>query len=200
MDISSIIDGVNGTEGVGDVSESGLIGKFVNRTVNHINAVRANALRLDQAALFPGIYETTEKHDLSKLSDPEMIPYVWITESYRCKAEGEPFEFPPGMKEKGDEATIHHIKNNRHHPEFHDDSWDGQLGSNRDAPDGSMVDATAMPDEDIAEMICDWFAVAQERGTSVREWADNNINIRWMFLPRQEELINDLISFFEAKK
>ena len=46
---------------------------------------------------------------------------------------------------------------------------------------------------DIAEMICDWMAISQERNTDIFKWAKDNINIRWKFTNKQEKLIHELI-------
>ena len=56
-----------------------------------------------------------------------------------------------------------------------------------------MVDATKMPDLDLAEMIADWLAVSEERGTDPKDWADKNVNIRWKFDDEQKDLIYELI-------
>lgn len=49
-------------------------------------------------------------------------------------------------------AIQQHHANNPHHPEH----WAGGVNS--------------MPDSYLAEMVCDWYARAQEFGTSLREW------------------------------
>lgn len=55
-------------------------------------------------------------------------------------------------------AIKQHVRTNSHHPEFH----------------GGKLDQ--MPELDVAEMVCDWYARAQEFGTGLREWiADSAI-------------------------
>lgn len=48
-------------------------------------------------------------------------------------------------------AIKQHVRTNSHHPEFHG-------GLNR------------MPELDVAEMVCDWYARSMEFGTGLRDW------------------------------
>lgn len=52
-------------------------------------------------------------------------------------------------------AIEHHTKTNDHHPEY----WGGIRG---------------MPEVAVAEMVCDWYARAQEFGTGLRDWITEN--------------------------
>lgn len=54
-------------------------------------------------------------------------------------------------KEKLELAITQHRQTNEHHPEF----WGG---------------IHRMPDIAVAEMVCDWYARAQEFGTGLRDW------------------------------
>ena len=56
-----------------------------------------------------------------------------------------------------------------------------------------MVDASEMTRLDIAEMVCDWCAVSEERGNTPKSWADKNVNVRWEFTDEQKDLIYELI-------
>jgi len=58
---------------------------------------------------------------------------------------------PDTPKEELKLAIKQHVRTNSHHPEFH-----GGLEK--------------MPELDVAEMVCDWYARAQEFGTSLRDW------------------------------
>lgn len=82
-------------------------------------------------------------HDASKFDPEERIPYIWLTEFYRCKRDCEPFIYPDGMEQRVRDAIAHHMSRNRHHPEFHADPND-------------------MTEVDLIEMVCDWTAMAQE--------------------------------------
>jgi hypothetical protein len=52
-------------------------------------------------------------------------------------------------------AIKQHTRTNSHHPEFH----------------GGLCN---MPELDIAEMVCDWYARGQEFGTGLREWISDS--------------------------
>ena len=99
------------------------------------------------------------------------------------------------MKDAIHDATYHHVKNNRHHPEC----WDENIKSNpinkdnRDTPSGVIVDATKMPVTAIIEMCADWCAMSEELGGHPAKWAKDNIGVRWNFDKHQIEYINHLI-------
>lgn len=60
----------------------------------------------------------------------------------------------PGVtKRKLDLAIKQHVHTNSHHPEYH----------------GGIK---FMPPVDVAEMVCDWYARAQEFGTSLVDWIE----------------------------
>lgn len=156
---------------------------FEKRTKEHIDRVSANLADLyEHTDLGPELLERAKTHDASKYSQEERVPYIWNTEYYRCKNNGEDFQFPPGIEEQVREASYKHITSNRHHPEFHDSPRD-------------------MTDIDIAEMVADWTAMSQELGEgSPRGWAEKNIGNKWDFSSYQIGLIYDLISLLENTK
>jgi len=170
---------------------------FEQRTAKHINLVQkyCQLIHNYDPERFSGIIKRGEEHDQSKYAEPEVEPYIYITWDYRCKD----LEKDPGiseeMRDKMDKATEHHIKHNKHHPEYHDNSRDSNLinRKDRDAIPDKIIDATAMKDIDIAEMLADWCAMSEEKGNSPREWADKNVNKRWKFTDDQIELIYELI-------
>jgi len=146
---------------------------FLKRTRKHIQLVQAAAAEIVEAypEEFSELTKEVEDHDASKLEEPERTPYIDIT--WRHKLEKEKGEFDP-IKGKGyqtpghlekkeeDEATLHHIKNNPHHPEFWlDDKTKANIGTNRD-DSIECVDASKMPDINIAEMVADWAAMGME--------------------------------------
>lgn len=161
---------------------------FKKRTEYHIGLVRKYLKIIHEAAIngklpkelvLAELLQRGADHDASKYGDVERIPYVWLTEMYRCKKENIPFEYPAGVQEKVKEATLHHITSNRHHPEFHDSPSD-------------------MNDADIAEMVADWSAMAEELNEgSARGWADKNVGTKWEFSEHQVNLIYQLIGAIE---
>lgn len=173
---------------------------FDERTNKHIERVKENAKKI--SAKVKGLEKQVASHDASKFQEPEYTPYVWLTEFYRCKQENIPFKYPEGIEPQTKEATLHHIRNNPHHPEY----WDANkanidLSSNRDsANQPQVIDATKMNEVSMAEMVCDWAAMSQEKGTSLKEWADNNINKRWRFTDKQVQFIYDLVNIFAPQK
>lgn len=187
---------------------------FIERTNKHIGLVQSSIKKIilanpefrdfdNEALLARGEY-----HDASKFKEPERTPYISIT--WRHKLENEQGEFDPyngkgyqtpGMLDKEDEnqATMHHILTNSHHPEYHlKDKAEANIDpSNRDKS-LKCIDASNMPSLDIAEMVADWQAMAEELNTnSAREWFNKQRNIRWHFSKEQEELINRLLAVFE---
>jgi len=137
-----------------------------------------------------------DDHDELKWAEPEYTPYVLISWNYKCKREGVEFILPNDIKEKMHEATFHHIKRHKHHPEFWDDNVtiDGLNKDDRDKPtEGKQVDGTKMPPTYIAAMVADWFAMSEELGGHPKKWANDNVNVRWKFNTEQVELIYELI-------
>jgi hypothetical protein len=170
---------------------------FRLRTESHINLVRkwAACIYGFDRRRFADLIYNVKTHDISKYREPEFTPYVFITWDYRCKAVGEAFEMPDEMRTWASEATLFHVTNNGHHPEF----WspvkiDLINREDRDQPPAKPVDATCMPDVCIAEMCADWFAMSDEKGGNPLHWAKKNIGIRWAFIEHQTRLIYNLCS------
>ena len=91
-----------------------------------------------------------------------------------------------------DKATLIHIKNAPHHPEYWCDlSLEGFTRKNY-TPQG-IIDATEMPDEYIAEMVCDWCATGDEKNNSARDWFNSVNGRRWLFSEHQQQYIQELI-------
>lgn len=176
---------------------------YDERTRRHIELVQKYCKKIADLGdeRFEGIVERGEEHDQSKWEEPELDPYILITWRYKCKDDGKDFwdgllsegETKEQVEEEMRKATEHHVKNNRHHPEFHSDQA-GQLinEKDRDKP-RVLVDATKMGDLDMAEMVADWCGMAEERGNTPKEWADKNVGVRWDFTDGQKDLIYDLI-------
>ena len=169
---------------------------FEKRTNHHIALTQKYCNRIAKKLKgFDGIVERGETHDQSKYGVHELDPYIWLTWRYKCQDDGTKCKLPKGMEEKINKATKHHIMTNSHHPEYHvpPGHFAGINEKDRDKPPGKLVDATAMPDLDIAEMVADWCAMSEERGNTPRAWANQNIGVRWKFTPEQEKLIYKII-------
>jgi hypothetical protein len=61
-------------------------------------------------------------------------------------------------------AIVQHRETNQHHPEY----WGG---------------VEHMPEIAVAEMVCDWYARAQEFGTGLRDWIANHATERFRIDP-----------------
>jgi len=168
---------------------------FDKRTGDHIGNVQAYCHKIaKEFPEFAELIERGEKHDQSKYKYPEMDPYIYTTWKYKCQDDGKDFECPDGMEEKMNEATEHHVKNNRHHPEFHCDKEVDLINrEDRDKPPEDLIDATKMKDLDVAEMCADWMSMSKERGGKPQDWAKKNVNVRWKFTDKQEELIYKIL-------
>jgi len=183
-----------------DREEEEKLSFFVERTHEHINRVQDAAEHIVSAyPEFEKLLEQVEKHDASKFEEPEKIPYIELTWQKKLEKEGKKYKVDPGMEEQIIQATLHHIKNNRHHPEYHlEDKSKANLKSTNRDESIEVVDATLMLDIDIAEMVADWQAMAEELATNTaREWFDDVKDVRWHFSEEQEELIDKLIQVFE---
>jgi len=66
--------------------------------------------------------------------------------------------------------------------------------NDRDEPPAEMVDATKMPDLDLAEMVADFCAMSEEKGNTPQSWADRNVNKRWKFTDQQSDLIYEIMN------
>lgn len=170
---------------------------FEVRTANHIRLVQKYAKKIYDYDnnRFAHILDRVLKHDQSKFESPECVPYIFTSWNYRCKDLGKQFEITDEIKNSMNEATLHHIQNNRHHPEYFDE-FSEINEKDRDAIPDRMVDATKMTDLDIAEMCADWLAMAEEKGNTAESWADKTVNKRWKFNDDQTILIYEIIKYY----
>ena len=176
---------------------------FQERTLNHIFRAQKYANLL--AAGFKELEilaDIIKVHDRSKFVDPEYTPYVYITWSKKCQREGIEFEVPEDIKDQMHEATVYHVLNNKHHPEY----WDGNPTDvinkdNRDKPTDRIVDGRKMPIIYLAEMIADWSAMSEEfNEPGPYKWARDFVNVRWEFSEEQVELIYKFIDYLWKDK
>ena len=173
---------------------------FTLRTRQHLYLVHkwSNKIESLQHSLIDNKLLNAERdeHDSYKWIDPEYTPYVLITWNYEMKRQGKVFELPEEIKEAMHEATFHHIKNHRHHPEFWDDkvTADSLNKCDRDTPSaGRKVDGTNMPLTYVASMVGDWLAMSEELRTCPYDWIKKNVGIRWDFTPNTVEFIYRLV-------
>lgn len=169
---------------------------YVIRTNLHITLVQKYCSKIAEydPKRFIGLIQRGILHDISKFVDPERTPYIEISWQYKMKDAGKEYNPPQNIKDMMNQATLHHVSTNSHHPEYYAPLGNQLINrDDRDKPPAQIVDATAMDPLSIGEMVADWCAMAEEKGTNPRDWADKNVNIRWAFSPKQTELIYELI-------
>lgn len=176
---------------------------FDHRTLKHIDLVQKAAKKIEQAHILNGedcgnLMQAVSDHDASKLVEPERTPYVELTWQHKTKQRK--YETPGTLPEKDiNDATMHHILNNDHHPEF----WNKEAAKNGkgeadDVKKVQCLDASKMPDLSIAEMVADWQAMSEElKKNTAREWYNSQKDVRWHFSEHQDELISRLLAVFE---
>jgi hypothetical protein len=161
-----------------------MIAFYERRTNEHIDRVRRCLAVMASVTPFSDeLNERARTHDASKFGPNERIPYIWLTELYRCRRVGEPFVYPDGMEELVRIAIDHHVRTNRHHPEFHSDP-------------------NNMTDVDVIEMVCDWTAMAQEFEQdegSARVWAGKTIGHRLHFNDERTEFVYAMIDLLDLQ-
>lgn len=168
------------------------VSKNVLEVIKHSDLMAA--FNIDTNALLPSVIH----HDNTKLWEPLLSAYIEITWYYYQKRLGKDYSL---NKDAAAKATLLHITSESHHPEF----WDKTFllderkfnPEDRDGLPEVPVDAREMPFESIVEMVCDWYAVSKERGSSLYAWAEYTIGKRWVFDEDQIQLIYSLIEIFE---
>lgn len=174
-----------------------MIEHFKTRTDKHIKLVQKYCKKIDDLCIkgLEDIVKVSEQHDKSKYEEPEYTPYVYVSWDYKCKDDGIDFSPPQEIKEDMNKATKHHVTNNKHHAEYYDKENAKINREDRDKPPDEMINATQMPEQSVAEMVADWCAMSEEKGTNTpQEWADNNVNVRWKFTEEQKELMYELMN------
>lgn len=172
---------------------------FYKRTKYHLDLVKKYLNKILNSSLIYKINPNILKrekiiHDHFKLIEPELTPYIHITWDYKCKAEGKKYKVSTEIRNDMNQATIHHIINSEHHPEYWTDRNTNLFNKNdRDKAPSEIVDATKMSVSYVACMCADWMAMAEELNNCPYEWAKKNINIRWKFTPEQEKFIYNIM-------
>lgn len=95
------------------------------------------------------------KHDDSKFSETEFIPYVQKFYAWEGMD-----KTPEEVAEEFDKAWMHHCKHNDHHPEHWIQYSELQKRNIQ----------MAMDDAALVEMLLDWIAMSMARNQSVYEW------------------------------
>ena len=176
-----------------------MVNRFIIRTDNHIELVNKYLTKI--SVIMPeyvnGLQERGRVHDASKYASPELFPYVLITWKYWCKDNNIKIKISNELEEEMNKATEHHCLLNDHHPEYFCGRTENLI--NKDDRDGSttpsgIIDATKMPDICIAEMVGDWMAVSEERGSTPTEWAEKVINKKWRFTDNQIDFVYDILN------
>lgn len=165
---------------------------FLSRTNMHVQLVKDNAATLvKRYAELVQLLVQVELHDASKYIEPELSPYIEL--SWYKKLKEKP---PECLNDNINKATLHHIKNNLHHPEYHNKDKANINTTNRD-DSIECIDASNMDYISIAEMVCDWVAMGTEIGNSARSWYNKTKDKRWKFTSRQEDFIDSILRVFE---
>lgn len=161
---------------------------FKKYVSGHISKVVSFAkILLDAGKISQELFQRiADTHDTSKLQEPEYTPYVkrkWAERNSNVDL----------YEKMGDDiknAIVHHVKNNKHHPEF----WSNDYkGFSTTAP----CHVNNMPEKYVIEMVCDWEAMALERGNTARSWYDKTKDTRWIFDSKTATLIEKWLNFFE---
>lgn len=158
------IDNINITESLKD--------KFIERTKNHVNLVNKYAAKLGMT--FPN-------HDSSKFGDL-LEPYSLFMKQDRTKEEDELLDL----------ATLIHIKNSPHHPEYWTDTNLEGFSRKNPNPNG-IIDATEMDENSMTEMLCDWCSMSEEKDNTPMEWFNKVNGTRWLFTTEQQRFIRETI-------
>lgn len=165
---------------------------FKKRTNKHIERVQNAAKKIvDKHDEYKKLLEQVKDHDASKFEEPEMTPYVKLTWIKK--------EDPDAEVDDDDisEATLHHIKNNKHHPEYHNKNQANIDDEDRDDFE-ERITTYKMDDISIAEMVADWQAMSEELKTNTaREWYDGIKDERYKFSEEQDKLIDKLLKVFD---
>ena len=159
---------------------------YYNRTRQHILDVEYFYRNLLRDA---GLSYTSISHDFDKFNKEYINPYILIQWKYYCNQRFINFEIPEMYKDICNRITEKHISLSDHHPEFWDDDKTNLVNNENRDEISRVINATKMSTKKLIEMFADWTAVSIDRGTSVRDWMDKNINKRWLFTKDQVQVL-----------
>ena len=160
---------------------------FLDRTKKHISLVQKSVKKIvEEYPEFSNLIKKVKKHDQSKFEEPELTPYISLT--WRKKPGNSDNTKGLLSKEKENEASLHHIKSNSHHPECHlENKEDANIDSEDRDKSKKCVDVSLMPDIDIVEMVADWQAMSEElKKNTAREWFDEQKMLDGNFLKNKK--------------
>jgi hypothetical protein len=168
-----------------DFIDNEKINYFIERTDRHISLVKKYCvfLYLYDPTKYNDILMRAIKHDISKYSDQLSPAYIVLTWKYKLMEYGQPVNLPQEIEDEIKLATGIHVKLERHHPAFF---------ANDLIPE--KLACQQMTDIDLAEEVCDWMAMAEERKTDVYEWVRENLDVRWEHTEEQVKLIFELLA------
>ena len=175
-----------------------ILGWYIDRTMRHVESVREFGRKALDACAGEDwnclLRVNLLSHDRDKLSDGEFIAHYapYIVKRYCNDGLQDEFELTDEYRKLWDERyVVQHCLRNGHHPEH----WDRNYSYGENHP---PYDATAMPQEYVAEMCCDWCAVGLEQGNSAMDWFQKVNRTRYRFSGWQERFISWLIREIES--
>lgn len=176
-----------------------MIDWFNKRTTNHISLVQKYISKIISIHTFSEqginiLNHESNIHDETKFKEPEYTPYVKL--SWQHKDDNYKSYKKPGTLDNKEinDATLFHIKNNKHHPEYWTDQEKNLVNKDdRNKPSPVIINATKMPLIYVVVMIADWMAMSEELKSSPYEWLKQNIGVRWKFNKNQVALIYKIL-------
>ena len=170
-----------------------ILEKYLTRTKAHVKSVNEYAKKAcevlkdyDWCCLLKA---NAVMHDHDKLTDGVFIAHYapYVVKRYADGGLQDKFVVTENYnKQWNDYYVVQHCKKNGHHPE----GWDKTYTYGDNFP---PYDATAMPPEYMAEMVCDWCAVGKEQGNDPMDWFKKVNKERFIFTEAQQEFIKRLI-------
>ena len=153
-----------------------MVESFENRTRHHIALVQRCCSKLGMG---DALIERCRVHDDSKFLEAERGGYILLTHK-KLHPEETKGRYP-GWDEIIKRAVEKHKQSNRHHPEFH-------------------ANVLEMSELDLAEMVCDWAAMAEEVSGlhSPRKFYNSVAKKKFAFGPIQIDFIEGFFSRIEG--
>ena len=167
-----------------------VLNKVVQRIEDHIERVQYFYKLMVDNGIIPKKYirqKEIDRHDEDKL-----YPKNLERQSLRYAIPQN--EMTPEDIEAIDNVITEHVKSNPHHCEYWGSGDHHTLN----------MDCTAMPLEEVYQMIADWTSTAEEKsGNNAWKWYyDSVVNVggkRWIFSDEQIEVIEKCLEFLEDK-